>query len=1302
MKIKQWLIGCVVAVLVSIAHAEKGQAFVNVAGDARIEKGATDESWLYATPEQTQWLKDAGFGLFVHWGPISQLGHDLSWSRKGGRRWGSIKYPETGIVPMKEYDALYKTFNPTNFNPQAWVQMMQDVGMEYIVFTTKHHDGFCMFDSAYTDYDIMSTPYGRDIFKELTDACHKAGIRVGVYYSATDWHHPDFRTEHMDRYLDYYFNQMRELVTKYEPDVIWWDAIGCNAEEIKSKEMTKMLRELRPGILLNNRAGLRGDFDTPEQLVGRFQKDRPWETCMTINDQWGYRPNNPPKPETELVQTLVRCAGGNGNFLLNLGPMQDGRFDPMHEDRLREVGDWNKKYGVSVFDTRGGPYMPGVYGATTYRDDTIYIHMMDWGEGDKVAFPPLPFKILSHKVLTGGEAKVEQTAAGVFVSMKENRDAIDTIIELKIDGDAGTVEPIKVPYHSGSLALNKPATASTTIFNDIKNKGPWRALDDDVDTMWVADLMAVSNIWFEVDLEKPTLINRIAMRDAHKRTRRFALQYEKDGEWVTFYKKTGLIGHHFDEVFEPFTAQKVRLYIHEAIAGPQLAEFHILYSPEKQKDPLTHRYTFNGSTDDLVGTSTAIPSTDQTFTESPAYSDDVPAYPLAGAPSKSIRFGESYGTKKSGLFLPGGTDTVLSLYGSLSVWVKANAMNGGNYLLYAPTPGMLMVFSGGRQLTFTIGKGEIKKTINSPFTAGEWHLVTATWDVLKGTAAFYVDGKLKGSIEGLSSEIVMAGDIRVGQYDDPRVDRASNSINQFDGMLYDLQFYGRVLTPQEVGALFAAPGAAAGKRQEGNAKTKTQMTQAILPDSKRQNILFILVDDQSPFDLKEYNSESPLHSPVLNRLAENGMVVEQAYHLGGFTPAVCSPSRHMIMTGRTVWRLPHSVGPTGLIGDCPATIADETMGEIFKRAGYATMRTCKTGNTYPAANERFEVVHDVTMRGADDESGSGWHVKQVLNYLNDREAQKDERPFLIFYGFSHPHDMRNAKPELAKKYGAVNHYDSATLPVINPALAPKLPANYLPAHPFDNGDMNVRDEVDVNGVWRNRDEATIRNENGRELALVENIDIQIGKVLDKLKAMGELENTYIIYTSDHGISIGRHGLVGKQNLYEHAWRVPYIVKGPGIKPGTRAKGNIYLHDTLPTLLELAGIEVPKTVDGTSFKPVLMGREDAVRDVLYGVYCGGSKPGIRAVRKGDWKLIKYDVLDGQVRKTQLFNLKDNPDELLTEHRDPSVVALTGNVPKPNQRNLADDPKYADKLKEMEDLLLSEMKRYGDPYRLWNQK
>ncbi len=467
--------------------------------------------------------------------------------------------------------------------------------------------------------------------------------------------------------------------------------------------------------------------------------------------------------------------------------------------------------------------------------------------------------------------------------------------------------------------------------------------------------------------------------------------------------------------------------------------------------------------------------------------------------------------------------------------------------------------------------------------------------------------------------------------------------------------------------------------------------------AKRPNLLFILVDDQSPFDFKFYNPKSPLRSPNLDRLAAEGMVLDGAYHMGSFSGAVCTPSRHMIMTGRTVWHLP--IGP-GAKGHCPPDIVQNTIPAVFNRAGYATMRTCKTGNSYEGANKLFTVRHDASKRGGTDETGSAWHAEQVLNYLNEREASKDTKPFLIDFSFSHPHDTRDGKFELLANYGAVNHTDKNALPPTN-SKQPKLPANWLPAKPFPDGHPGLRDETTVSGVWEKRDERTIRNELGREFACAENIDIQIGRVLAKLKTMGELDNTYIIYTADHGIAIGRHAFQGKQNLYQHTWRVPFVVKGPGIKPGSRAEGNIYLLDVLATLCDFAGIPAPESNEGLSFRPVLEGKKQTVRDVMYGVYNGGTKPGMRSVKQGDWKLIQYDVMNGAVRETQLFNLKDNPEEFLAEHHDPKVTALTGAKPTKEQVNLASDPRHAAKLAEMQTLLLVEMRRLNDPWRLWNQ-
>lgn len=474
---------------------------------------------------------------------------------------------------------------------------------------------------------------------------------------------------------------------------------------------------------------------------------------------------------------------------------------------------------------------------------------------------------------------------------------------------------------------------------------------------------------------------------------------------------------------------------------------------------------------------------------------------------------------------------------------------------------------------------------------------------------------------------------------------------------------------------------------------------------RRPNILFIIVDDQSPLDLEIYNSRSTLETPNIDRLATEGMVFDAAYHMGAWTGGVCTPSRHMIMSGRTVWHIPNKPGRVNNphiknLKLVPPDLAQYTMPAVFNRAGYDTMRTCKRGNSYEAANELFTVRHDATRRGGTDETGSAWHADQVLEYLRQREANRDKDPFLIYFGFSHPHDTRDGKPELLAKYGAVNHRDKNVLPPADPKQ-PALPVNYLPAHPFENTHMTVRDEVAVSGVWDKRDERTIRNEMGREFACSENIDIQIGRVLEKLAAMGELDNTYIFYTADHGIAIGRHGLQGKQNLYEHTWRVPFIVKGPGVKGASRVKGNIYLLDVLSTLCDLAGIEIPETSEGISFKPVLEGRKETVREVLYGVYCGGAKPGMRCVRKGDWKLIKYDSPRDGVRETQLFNLAENPDEFIQQHHIPELIALTGVEPTREQVNLAADVRYADTRAEMETLLLSEMRRLDDPYRLWNQ-
>ncbi|MEM6470981.1 MAG: sulfatase-like hydrolase/transferase [Planctomycetota bacterium] len=473
----------------------------------------------------------------------------------------------------------------------------------------------------------------------------------------------------------------------------------------------------------------------------------------------------------------------------------------------------------------------------------------------------------------------------------------------------------------------------------------------------------------------------------------------------------------------------------------------------------------------------------------------------------------------------------------------------------------------------------------------------------------------------------------------------------------------------------------------------------------RPNFLVIVVDDQSPFDLKIYNDRSILDTPRLDQIAKNGVVIEAARHMGSWSGAVCTPSRHMIMSGRSVWHIPNRGKKIANPNEkdpklVPPDLKTQTMAAVFNRAGYETMRTCKNGNSYEAANQQFTIRRDASKRGGTDGTGSAWHAQQVLDYLAERKQSGTEKPFLIYFGFSHPHDTRDGKPELLAKYGATNHKDESVLPAEDPRQ-PQLPINYLPEHPFHHGHPKLRDEVAVSGVWKNRDRATIRNEWGRQFACSENIDIQIGRVLDRLQQDGQLDNTYVVYTSDHGMAIGRHGLQGKQNLYEHTWRVPMLVQGPGLPKGVRVKGNVYLMDLLATLCDLGGIVAPSTNEGLSFRSVLEGEQDTIRDIMYGVYCGGTKPGMRCVLKDDWKLIKYDVLDGSVRETQLFNLKENPHEYLTQHHCLKGMDLGASSPTTGQKDLAEDPGFAEKRRELESLLIKKMRDLDDPYRLWDQ-
>jgi len=517
--------------------------------------------------QRLAWWRVARFGLFIHWGPVSLKGTEIGWSRGGERRGTG----GTGTIPVEVYDNLYKQFNPVKFNAQEWVSIAKAAGMKYLVFTSKHHDGFSMFDSKLTDYKITNSPFKRDVVAELAKACHEGGIKLGFYYSPPDWYHPDYRTENHARYIKFLHGQLRELCSNYgRVDIIWFDGLGGKAVDWDSPNLFKMIRKLQPHVIINNRAGLPGDHDTPEQRVGRFQTDRPWESCITICRQWAWKPNDQMKSLKECIDILVRCVGGDGNLLLNVGPMPTGEIEPRQVARLKEIGAWLKRWGKTIYGTRGGPFRPGTWGASTYKGNKVYVHILHWPQ-ETVTLPPIQKKIIATSVLTGGTGTVNQTDERIEISVPQtDHQELDTIVLLELDGPASEANPGKLA--SASLAAGKTATASN-VYQNVKAHGPDNAVDDDPGTRWATDY-GVHEAWLEVDLGKGVTIGEAFISEEYDRVRAFMLQC-KDGQvWKTF-AQSGKMGKGLRLKFEPVTARFVRLNILEATEGPTIWEFQL-------------------------------------------------------------------------------------------------------------------------------------------------------------------------------------------------------------------------------------------------------------------------------------------------------------------------------------------------------------------------------------------------------------------------------------------------------------------------------------------------------------------------------------------------------------------------------------------------------------------------------------------------------------------------------------------------------------------------------------------------------
>jgi alpha-L-fucosidase len=395
----------------------------------------TREQWEasnFAPPEAMQGWQDRRYGMFIHFGITSKANKDLSWGSISQRYApDSPSILANGQKRTEEWTTWPKDMKLEKFDAREWVAIARRAGFRYIVVCTKHHEGFHMWDTAFSDFKITRTPFGRDYIKELVDACHADGMAVGFYLAQREWYHPDYQPVDLNkvkmngvhwtlkpgetsplgprhaRYLEYQKNVVRELCTKYgKIDIWWWDAVSWDGMFTKemwdSENMTRMIRKLQPGIVINNRASLPGDFDTPEGILGAFQDWRSWESCIPLSDAWCYT-GQPAHSFDHLLRLLVGAACGNGNLLSSWGPHWDGSFDEAQKQRLFEIGDWLKENGASIYSTSGGPWKPTAWGGSTRRGQTAYLHLFHRLDGELV-LPAIPGrKVISAKMLVSGE-----------------------------------------------------------------------------------------------------------------------------------------------------------------------------------------------------------------------------------------------------------------------------------------------------------------------------------------------------------------------------------------------------------------------------------------------------------------------------------------------------------------------------------------------------------------------------------------------------------------------------------------------------------------------------------------------------------------------------------------------------------------------------------------------------------------------------------------------------------------------------------------------------------------------------------
>ncbi len=393
-----------------------------------------------------QWWHAAKFGMFVHWGLYSVIGqHEWAMEIEG--------------IPIPQYELLAKQFKPKPNAARDWARLAKRAGQKYMVMTTKHHEGFCNFQTQLTNYCAPKQGPGRDLVAEYVEAARAEGLHVGFYYSLMDWHHPDGARCATDeaarkRFVEYTHGLIHDLMSNYgKIDVLWYDVDWpLTAEQWESERMNKMVFELQPHIIVNNRNGLEGDFSTPEQHIEAAKAGRAWEACMTLNDSWGYQKSDDAwKTPKTIVRNLVTCAGGGGNYLLNIGPKPDGSVPQESVEVLEKVGAWLDHNGQAIYGTERGQFSSGVFSDYSRRGNTLYINVYFW-PGETVAADSLSFYRPQSVIAIGGvQAKVQSArllSSGKPVTFEQDSlsvrftglpsaapDSPSTVIEVQCDSE---------------------------------------------------------------------------------------------------------------------------------------------------------------------------------------------------------------------------------------------------------------------------------------------------------------------------------------------------------------------------------------------------------------------------------------------------------------------------------------------------------------------------------------------------------------------------------------------------------------------------------------------------------------------------------------------------------------------------------------------------------------------------------------------------------------------------------------------------------------------------------------------------